>query len=798
MRPPLRLPLFVALLTACGGSAAPPPAAPAATTAPEIATPPAPTTPPPVDPYVDALNLGFEAATDHRPDRWSGIGGGEGKYEIAIDSDAHGGAASLRLRANGATAGAFGAAGTSTDATPLRGKRVRLHAWIKTDGVVRPGWAGVWLRVDGSKQRAFDNTGDRGLSGTEGWREAYAQVDVPADAAQLVIGTLLSGPGTAWFDDLRLEIMDLPPAKPITLAGVVVDPAGKPAAGATVTLMAANGDVRAFVTTDASGRFELDATAGAWGVSAHHVSGTGAFFDPRELVGDTRDLRLAIGGGGVLVRGRVVSASALPAGSHVEVAPYSDHVTDVFAIPVGADGRFEARLPRGEIYHAKIRSEGLSGDATAGRAGDEVSLEVKVTVLGPPPAEVSAWVAKAAVPLASAEAGHGFADLKPIGKMIGQARIVALGEATHGTREFFQLKHRFLEYLVAEHGFDAFVIEANLPECRAINDYVLHGKGDPRKALDGIYFWTWNTEEVLAMIEWMRAWNADPRHRKKVRFYGDDMQTTTVAHANVVAFLERVVPAEAVAIAAPLAVFGTEKSRETFAALPAAEAKVTLDALAALDARFDRERTAWSKRAGRDVYLDAREDLRVIAQAAAMFRAQGMDAFEARDVAMADNVDHVLARLGKRSRVVLWAHNGHVSNGIGGMKNQGQHLRERHGEDYVIFGFAFGEGSFQVRDWSKGQNTAVTAVTLGPPPASDVSAPFRATGKPIVVVDLRQAPRGAVADWFADARPMRDTGSVFINEANMSGPQELSKRYDAIIYVDRTTRARPNPGGVRE
>lgn len=198
------------------------------------------------------------------------------------------------------------------------------------------------------------------------------------------------------------------------------------------------------------------------------------------------------------------------------------------------------------------------------------------------------------------------------------------------------------------------------------------------------------------------------------------------------------------------------------------------------------------------MYLDAREDLRVIAQAAAMFRAQGMDAFEARDVAMADNVDHVLARLGKRSRVVLWAHNGHVSNGIGGMKNQGQHLRERHGEDYVIFGFAFGEGSFQVRDWSKGQNTAVTAVTLGPPPASDVSAPFRATGKPIVVVDLRQAPRGAVADWFADARPMRDTGSVFINEANMSGPQELSKRYDAIIYVDRTTRARPNPGGVRE
>ena len=70
-------------------------------------------------------------------------------------------------------------------------------------------------------------------------------------------------------------------------------------------------------------------------------------------------------------------------------------------------------------------------------------------------------------------------------------------------------------------------------------------------------------------------------------------------------------------------------------------------------------------------------------------------------------------------------------------------------------------------------------------------------GKPIVVVDLRKAPRGIVADWFAAPHPMRETGAVFTNEANMSQPHELARRYDAIIYVDKTTRARPNPGGVR-
>lgn len=787
---------IAALLLSCSGSAPPRPAEPTPS-----APPPAPTiSEAPADPYTVALNLDFERMTDGVLDRWShGIGkgsGGVGGYELAPDRDAHGGTTSLRLRATDAAAG-YGATSVATDATPLRGKRVRLRAWIKTEGVAEPGWAGVWLRVDGSQVGGFDNMQDRGLIGTEGWREVVAQVDVPDDADQLVIGPLLVGSGTAWFDDLRLEIVDLPPVQPITLAGVVVDPSGAPAAGATVTLMDAGGGVVDFVTTDASGRFELGAKTGAWGMSAHHPSGAGVFFDPRELGDDTRDLRFQLDADGVLVRGRVISPDGALAGVHVEVAPYSDHVTDAFVVPVGADGRFEARLPKGEIYFAKLRGKALRGTGEGTRKGAEAAIEVKPTVLGPPPAAVTRWVAEHAAPLISAEAGNGYADLKPIGKMIGKARIVALGEATHGTREFFQLKHRFLEYLVAEHGFDGFVIEANLPECRAINDYVLHGKGDPRKALDGIYFWTWNTEEVLAMIEWMRAWNADPKHTRKVQFFGDDMQTATVAHANVVAFLARVAPAEADVLTTPIAILATDRTGQALAAKPAAEAQVVLDAVAALSARFDRERAAWSKAAGKDAYLDAREDVRVLAQAAALFRA-GDKRFEARDVAMADNVDHLLARLGKRSRVVLWAHNGHVANGLGPMKNQGQHLRERHGKNYVVFGFAFGEGSFQAIDRSKGKGSALAEHTLGPPPVWDVSAPFRATGKPIVVVDLRKAPRGVVADWFAAAHPMRETGAVFSSEENMTSPQALSKRFDAVIYVDKTTRARPTPGGDRE
>jgi erythromycin esterase-like protein len=152
-------------------------------------------------------------------------------------------------------------------------------------------------------------------------------------------------------------------------------------------------------------------------------------------------------------------------------------------------------------------------------------------------AAVAEWIRSTAIRLQTVEAGHGFADLQPLKRVVGNARIVSLGEATHGTREFFQLKHRLLEFLATEMGFTIFSIEANLPEAYRLNDYVLRGVGDPRQLLRGMYFWTWDTEEVLDMILWMRAFNASGRAR--VQFTGFDMQTPTVAMEIVRAFVTR-------------------------------------------------------------------------------------------------------------------------------------------------------------------------------------------------------------------------------------------------------------------
>ena len=143
------------------------------------------------------------------------------------------------------------------------------------------------------------------------------------------------------------------------------------------------------------------------------------------------------------------------------------------------------------------------------------------------PASVRDWIARHAIRLATPEAGHGFDDMQPLKQVVGNARIVALGEATHGTREFFQLKHRMVEFLASQMGFTIFAIEANMPEAYKLNEYVLHGTGDPVALIKGMYFWTWDTQEVLAMVKWMREFNASGKGQ--IQFTGFDMQTPGVA-----------------------------------------------------------------------------------------------------------------------------------------------------------------------------------------------------------------------------------------------------------------------------
>ncbi|CAG0948327.1 hypothetical protein PHYC_00020 [Phycisphaerales bacterium] len=162
---------------------------------------------------------------------------------------------------------------------------------------------------------------------------------------------------------------------------------------------------------------------------------------------------------------------------------------------------------------------------------------------GQPAPERVEWLKAHSMPFEFDDAGHGFKDLEPLKAWIGDARIVSLGEPTHGTRECFQFKHRLTEFLASEMGFTIFSIEASMPEACMLTDYVLGGEGDPRKLIAGMYFWTWNTEEVLDMVEWMRRFNAEEKAKgsgKRIIFTGFDMQEDKVAMRLATEFVAKV------------------------------------------------------------------------------------------------------------------------------------------------------------------------------------------------------------------------------------------------------------------
>jgi erythromycin esterase len=372
------------------------------------------------------------------------------------------------------------------------------------------------------------------------------------------------------------------------------------------------------------------------------------------------------------------------------------------------------------------------------------------------------------------ESGHGFTDLSAFGDMVGDARVVGLGEATHGNREFQQLKHRLIEYLVSQKGFSIVAIEANQPECRAINEYVLHGTGSARAALDGIYFWSLNTEEMLALIEWMRRWNADPAHDRKVEFAGFDMQKTPVARDNVVAFVNRVERRRAGTILEPL-LSSTEPSSA---------------ALADLAKRFDASQVAWTAATDSVAYATARHDLTILQQEAAR-RTEGtvFGRFEARDRDMADNIQWISSHQPGDVRMVVWAHNVHVALDIESRRNMGNHLRARLGDDYVAFGLLFGHGN--VRALGDDIERGPLAFDIERPGDTDVTAPFALTRKQLLIADLRKLPAsGSVRNWFDAPHLGRELGALY-SEIRTPRLMMLTRLYDVVFYIDHVTSTRP-------
>lgn len=416
------------------------------------------------------------------------------------------------------------------------------------------------------------------------------------------------------------------------------------------------------------------------------------------------------------------------------------------------------------------------------------------------PADVSAWLRSHAVPFDTAEPRDDDSDLMPLKQMVGEARVVALGEATHGTHEFFAMKHRVLEFLVKEMGFTVFGIEDGYAEVERINEYV-HGRGEDaaESAISNLFQFPWETAEMLDMIKWVRAYNQGVSASAKISFQGFDMQGIAVPTGNVLAYVEKV---DAPALAAIRADYSClqdyERQPTDYTQLSdGAKESCRANILKAYDSLAGKQ-TTYEAVSTPSEYASALHTARTLVQAEECYSNLRC---KNRERSMAENVEWLVNQAGPSSKAVIWGHNQHVgtiteTNGSEVWKNMGQYLREKYAQQMVVFGFAFYEGSFNAFNLS-GQpgpsraslgSMAVQHVT--PPPPDSYEHYLASAGMPRLILDLRHLEPGSTStSWLVGPKLLRSAGAAYDSSApdKFFSQQSLPSLFDVVIYFQESS-----------
>jgi len=405
------------------------------------------------------------------------------------------------------------------------------------------------------------------------------------------------------------------------------------------------------------------------------------------------------------------------------------------------------------------------------RESERTDGESKVPPTGTEEARpVIAELKARAVKLATVEPGAGFEDLEAFGKAVGDARIVALGEATHGTREFFRLKQRIVEYLVRRKGFTVVAFEMNWPDTAELDRYIKTPDA-PRPRLGH-----------RDIMEWMRAEN---RAAPKLTWTGFDMEGVGAAADLAVGYLRRCAPDAAGAAEEAYAAARKIDDDHTNFFLPgASEAARRAEAILT---QFDTYRTAWIAKSSAAEWRDARHAAATVVAASAMrVEANGL---KYRDRAMARNVELLSQEAFPGAKIILWAHNGHVAADAGAM---GGWLRKRFGNTYYAVGTAYRRGQIRAYGVEGNQNKGFGAWPVASAPEGSGDAILSAAGMPLFFLDMRSVPRdGPLGVWLAAEHRFNIAGGVVeIGKENMS-TGSLRVSYDGLVFVEESHASLP-------
>lgn len=368
-------------------------------------------------------------------------------------------------------------------------------------------------------------------------------------------------------------------------------------------------------------------------------------------------------------------------------------------------------------------------------------------------------------------------DLSRIDSYLENRRLIGLGESTHGTHEFFKMRHRLIQYLVENHSVSIIFMEADFANSLMIDEYIKGKGGNAKEAVKDLQLWPWTTEEMVDLVEYLKLHN-ESNQNNQVSFVGVDVQKIDRTVSRLERLIEKYgLPTRDDKIVNATEFFGLSKK----------------EALDLRSVEIDRyEKVDISNFTAEDKYEYhwlSKHLNQILSEKLEKKSHQNIY----RDKMMALNIlDHL--KVNNEIKGVFWAHNGHIANLFTEKKNRGVaggFLKKSLGRDYFIIGQEFDSGSFNARvkpvEYSKNySNWQLTNVEVGESPDGSFAANHRSISDPIIFVPFDQLPE-------SESVYINTIGAIYYTNKEGEESEFLRRNhhgresFDAIILFKKST-----------
>jgi erythromycin esterase-like protein len=382
-----------------------------------------------------------------------------------------------------------------------------------------------------------------------------------------------------------------------------------------------------------------------------------------------------------------------------------------------------------------------------------------------------------------------------------EARVVCLGEASHGTSEFYQARAAITRHLIEHHGFTMVAVEADWPDA-AVIDRIVRGKPalpEAEQPFTRFPTWMWRNAEFEGFIEWLTRFNNNRGQADRVSFHGLDLYNMNASIAAVIGYLARTDPpaaSEARKLYGCLKPWKEQPEIYGRMALSEGHGRCEAGVVQLLRDIFANEATYASE--DPDLFLEAAQNARLVANAEAYYRAMyygSAASWNLRDEHMADTLEVLLQRKGPNSKVVVWAHNSHIGDArhtdMGQNReelNLGQLVRERHDGAACLIGFGTHTGTVAASDdWDE----PMRIKSVNPSRPDSFERLMHDSGVPRFLMDLRHAAASReLRRALSTERLERYIGVIYRPETERwshYSEASLAQEYDAFVWFDTTS-----------